>query len=77
MLPDFLALQRENAPRLRGKVVLQKFAEVALADEADARGVLLFCRCKAVILGDAADFLLFEVLKREEDVGKLLLRELI
>ena len=77
VLPHFLALQSADGAGLCGKVLLQKLSEVSLADEADARRVLLFGGRKTVFLGDAAHVRLLEISEREEHALKLLLRELI
>ena len=77
VLAHVLARKRQNAPGLRGEILLQELAEVALADEADARRILLLRRRKAVLFGEPPHLRLLIGCEREEDVLELLLRELI
>ena len=77
MLPDFLPVRGEDAPRSGGKVLLQKFAEVALADETDARAVLLARGGEPLARGDRAHFGFLHAAERKEHVCKLRLRHLV
>ena len=49
-----LALKTANLAGLCRQVLLQEIPETALADKADAGGVLLFCRSQPVLLGQFA-----------------------
>ena len=77
MFAHILARKRYNAPRLRGKILLQELAEVALADKADARRIFLLRRRKTVFFGELPHFRLLIGRKREEDAFELFLRELV
>ena len=77
MFAHVLARERQNAPRLRGQIFLQELAEVALADEADARRIFLLRRRKAVSFGELPHLRLLIGREREEDAFELFLRELI
>ena len=77
MFAHVLARERQNAPRLRGEIFLQKLAEVALADEADARRIFLLRRRKAVPFGELSHLRLLIGRKREENAFELFLRELV
>ncbi|MCY1510468.1 hypothetical protein D9M68_448460 [compost metagenome] len=72
MAADDVAVDCLDLARLGGQVLLEEIGEAALADEADAGGVLLLRRGQAVLLGNRAHCRLFQFADREQGAGDLL-----
>ncbi|CRQ69508.1 hypothetical protein PAERUG_E5_London_17_VIM_2_12_12_04056 [Pseudomonas aeruginosa] len=69
---DDLAFGGLDVARLGRQVLLEEIGEASLANEADARGVLLLRRGEAMLLGDGADFRLLQFADGEQAAGDLL-----
>ena len=71
MFADNFALGRYHIAIVRGQVFLQKFAERALADKANARAVFFGGGGQPEIAGKAAHFGFFHVAQREQGALQL------
>src|SRR5699024_10865688 len=71
------AAGRVDRPGPGRQIPAQEFAEVALADEADAGGVLLGRGGQPRLAGDLPDPALVQLAERKAGGGKLLLAELV
>ena len=75
MTADDLALQRPHIAGLRGQELLQKRLEMPLADEAHARGILLFAVGQTGFLRDFAHLRLGQAADREHRLFQRVLPE--
>ncbi len=75
MLPHSAAIVGADRARGGGQVTVEKLAERALADEADAGGVLLLCVGQADVGGQFSHLGLVQMTQRKQRARKLCLVE--